>query len=82
MFEFYKIKNPDKDEFSSGVRNGRIQFSKRGKSWDTLGALKNHLNAAKKFDEETFNSFYINWLIIKITENSVETLDTVKSFMQ
>jgi hypothetical protein len=80
MYEFYKIKSPYDKQYSSGMKNGYIHKSKKGKTWNTLGALKSHLTTTKRWDEKAFELFYNNWLIIKITENGVETLGKVKDF--
>lgn len=45
---FYKIRNKNTGQFSAGgTRNrktGDVSWSKQGKTWDTLGKLRNHLN--------------------------------------
>ena len=79
MYEFYKIKHPYHEQFSAGLRHGYIQKSKKGKTWNSIGALKSHLTMAKRFyDEDAFELFYDEWLVIKITENGIENLGTVK----
>jgi|GEM_PF-6158116 len=80
MYEFYKIKYPYDNLFSTGLRNGYIQKSKKGKTFNSIGALKSHLTMTKKFDNGAFELFYNEWLVIKITENGIEELGKVKDF--
>jgi hypothetical protein len=48
MTIFYKIRNKNTGEFSKGGTRhrstGDVQWSKQGKTWDTLGKLRSHLN--------------------------------------
>lgn len=48
MTTFYKIRNKNTGEFSKGGMRSRstgdVQWSKQGKTWDTLGRLRSHLN--------------------------------------
>lgn len=45
---FYKIRNKNTGEFSKGGSRlnstGDVEWSKQGKTWDTLGKLRQHLN--------------------------------------
>ena len=45
---FYKIRNKNTGEFSKGglrLRStGDVTWGKKGKTWDTLGTLRSHLN--------------------------------------
>jgi hypothetical protein len=79
MIECYKIKDPDYEQYSSGLRNGYLHKSKRGKVWTSIGAIKNHIIAVSKWDSIAFN-FYDNWLIIKISNNGIEEIGKVKDF--
>jgi len=78
--EVYKIKNPFYEQYSSGLRNGYIQKTKKGKTWSTLRALKNHLTMAQRWDGKAFELFYNDWIVLKITENGVEQIGLVKDF--
>ena len=80
MYEFYKIKDPDFEYYSSGLRNGWVQKSKKGKTWNALGHVKSHLKQVQNHDSKAFELFYDKWLVIRITENGVEILGTVKDF--
>jgi hypothetical protein len=48
MTIFYKIRNKNTGLFSKGGTRyrstGDVQWSKQGKTWDTLGKLRSHLN--------------------------------------
>ncbi len=78
MYEFYKIKHPFYEQYSAGLKRGYIHKSKKGKTWNSIGAIRNHFTAVKVWDKDCFDLFYDNWLVIKITENGIETLGTVK----
>lgn len=80
MIEVYKIKDPDYEYYSSGLRNGYLHKSKKGKTWSTLGAIKSHLTAVGKWDSKAFELFYDKWLVIKISENGIEVIGTIKDF--
>jgi len=80
MYEFYKIKDPNTEQHSAGLKSHYIQKSKKGRTWNSIGALKSHLTATQKFDKKEFDLFYKDWLVIKITENGIEELGTVKDF--
>jgi hypothetical protein len=81
MIELYKIKNPyNDDQYGAGVKNSRCVYSKKGKTWNSLSSLKSHLAAVQRWDKRAFETFYNNWLVIKITENGIETIGTVKDF--
>jgi len=79
MFELYKIKNPNEEQYSSGLRHGYIQKTKKGKTWNTLGALRSHLTMARRWDRRSFPD-YDNWIVLKITENGVEQVGIVKDY--
>jgi len=84
MLEFYKIKSPfDGDEqYSSGLRNGYIHKSKKGKTWNSIGHVKSHLSMTQRFDSKAFELFYDSWLIVRITLEGMEDLGTVKEFRE
>ncbi len=78
--EVYKIKDPDYEYYSSGLRNGFVTKSKKGKTWSCLGHLKSHLSAVQTFDRKAFELFYDNWLVLKLSENGIEQIGIVKDF--
>jgi hypothetical protein len=47
MLELYKIKNPNDEQYSAGVKHGYLQKSKKGKTWNTLGQMKSHIRAVE-----------------------------------
>lgn len=81
MFEFYKIKNPNKEEYSAGLRHGYIQATKKGKTWESLGYVKSHILAATCYDEKAF-AWYGDWIILKITPEGIVVIGTVKDFIK
>ena len=80
MYEFYKIKHPTEELYSSGLKYGSVQTTKKGKTWNALGHIKSHLIQVERHDPWSLKDFYNNWVVIKITENGVETLGTIKEF--
>lgn len=80
MLEVYKIKHPTEDKYSSGVQYHRLAWSKRGKAWNSIGSLKNHLNAVWRFDRKAFE-WYKDWSIIKIDENGYGNIGKVSDFI-
>jgi len=84
MLEFYKIKSPfDGDEqYSSGLRNGYIHKSKKGKTWNSIGHVKSHLSMTQRIDEKAFDLFYDSWIVVRITLEGMEDLGTVKEFRE
>lgn len=80
LFEFYKITDPYNVQYSSGLKNGYIQKTKKGKTWNSIGALKSHLSATERFDKKAFELFYDDWVVLKITENGIANIGTVKDF--
>lgn len=82
MFEFYKIKNPNEDRYSAGLRHGYIHDSKKGKTWSSLGHIKSHLTQVQRWDKRAFEGVtrYDDWIVLKITPNGVEEIGTVKDF--
>lgn len=79
MIECYKIKDPDYDQYSSGLRNGWLHKSRKGKTWNSLGAIKSHLSAVNKWDKFAF-SYYDNWIVLKISENGIEKVGLIKDY--
>jgi hypothetical protein len=79
MIECYKIKDPDYEYYSSGLRNGYLHKSKKGKTWSTLGAIKSHLTAVSKWDSIAF-TYYDKWIVIKMSQDGIEIIGTVKDF--
>jgi hypothetical protein len=82
MIEVFKIKDPYYERFSSGLKNGFVSKSKKGKTWSSIGALKNHIKAALLYDYKAFELFYDNWVVLKLSENGVEQVGLVKDFKQ
>lgn len=82
MLEFYKIKDPDFEYYSSSLRNGRVQKTKKGKTWSSIGHVKSHLSMTQKVDKRAFELFYDSWIVIRITENGIENLGTVREFRE
>lgn len=80
MIEVFKIKDPYYEQYSSGLRNGFVSKSKKGKTWNSIGALKNHIKAAQLYDKKAFELFYDNWIILKLSENGIEQIGIVKDF--
>jgi len=82
MLEFYKIKSPFDEQYSSGLRHGYIHKSKKGKTWNSIGHVKSHLSMVQRMDSKAFDLFYDTWLVIKITENGIENLGKVREFRE
>jgi hypothetical protein len=80
MIELYKIKDPNNELYSAGLTHGYLHKTKRGKTWNSLSTLKSHLVAVEKWDKEVFQQYYDNWLVLKITDNGMEVIGTVKDF--
>ena len=80
MIELYIIKDPYYERYSSGLKNRFVRKTKKGKTWNTLSALKSHLSMVQRFDKKAFELFYDNWLVLKISENGVEQIGLVKDF--
>lgn len=65
---FYKIRNKNTGEFSKGGlrlnSTGDVEWSKKGKTWDTLGTLRSHLNQhlGDKYHKQTDMS---HWEVIE-----------------
>jgi hypothetical protein len=80
MIEVYKIKDPDYEYYSSGLKKGFVCKSKRGKTWNSTSAFKSHIKAALLYDYKAFELFYDNWVVLKLSGNGVEQIGIVKDF--
>lgn len=78
--EIYKIKHPTEEKYSSGVRYQSLAWSKKGKTWNSIGFIKSHLQAVKKFDRRAF-VWYKDWLVLKLSKNGIEEIGKVKDYI-
>jgi len=66
---FYKIRNKNTGEFSKGGsrqrHTGDVEWSKQGKTWDTLGKLRSHLTQFHLGDNYHKQTDMSHWEVVE-----------------
>ena len=81
---FYKIRNKNTGQFSKGGlrlhSTGDVQWSKQGKTWDTIGKLRSHLNQHIGGPKSTYKSTDMShWEVVEyhVIEQSAKSVHEV-----